>query len=152
VDYIRTTFFHKKLPWILSASDDQTLRIWNWQSRSSIAVLAGHNHYVMCAQFHPTDDLIVSGSLDQSIRIWDFSKLRQKQLLPEKKKENHGSSKFAVHADLFSHPDVTVRHVLGKFKKFETTNCFQRGTIEESIGLLFILICLWLFREQMIVW
>jgi WD40 repeat protein len=55
LDYIRTTFFHKNYPWIISASDDQTVRIWNWQSRSSIAILTGHNHYVMCAQFHPTD-------------------------------------------------------------------------------------------------
>lgn len=31
----------------------QTIRIWNWQSRTCIAVLTGHNHYVMCAAFHP---------------------------------------------------------------------------------------------------
>lgn len=31
----------------------QTIRIWNWQSRTCIAVLTGHNHYVMCAGFHP---------------------------------------------------------------------------------------------------
>jgi coatomer protein complex subunit alpha (xenin) len=34
LDYIRTVFFHHELPWILSASDDQTIRIWNWQNRS----------------------------------------------------------------------------------------------------------------------
>ena len=51
----------------------QTIRIWNWQSRTSIAVLTGHNHYVMCAQFHPTEDLVVSASLDQTARVWDIS-------------------------------------------------------------------------------
>jgi coatomer subunit alpha len=54
-----------RYPWIVSASDDQTIRIWNWQSRTCIAVLTGHNHYVMCAAFHNKDDLIVSASLDQ---------------------------------------------------------------------------------------
>ena len=54
--------------WILSSSDDQTVRIWNWQSRQCISVLTGHNHYVMCAQFHPTEDLVVSASLDQTVR------------------------------------------------------------------------------------
>lgn len=49
------------------------LRIWNWQSRTCICVLTGHNHYVMCAQFHPSEDTIVSASLDQTIRIWDYS-------------------------------------------------------------------------------
>jgi len=46
-DYIRTVEFHPNdLPWILSCSDDQTIRIWNWQSRNCLAVLTGHNHYV----------------------------------------------------------------------------------------------------------
>lgn len=73
LDYIRSTFFHNKYPWILSASDDQTIRIWNWQSRNCICILTGHNHYVMCAQFHLTEDLVVSASLDQTVRVWDIS-------------------------------------------------------------------------------
>ena len=73
MDYIRTTYFHHEHPWIISASDDQTIRIWNWQSRNCISILTGHNHYVMCAQFHPKEDLIVSASLDQTVRVWDIS-------------------------------------------------------------------------------
>lgn len=73
MDYVRTTFFHHEYPWILSASDDQTIRIWNWQSRTCISVLTGHNHYVMCAQFHPSEDQIVSASLDQTVRVWDIA-------------------------------------------------------------------------------
>lgn len=52
LDYIRTVEFHNEHPWVVSASDDQTIRIWNWQSRNCISVLTGHNHYVMCARFH----------------------------------------------------------------------------------------------------
>lgn len=70
---MRTTYFHHEYPWILSASDDQTIRIWNWQSRTCISVLTGHNHYVMCAMFHPTEDQIVSASLDQTVRVWDIA-------------------------------------------------------------------------------
>ena len=58
LDYIRTVSFHNEHPWIVSASDDQTIRIWNWQSRTCVSVLTGHNHYVMCALFHPKDDLV----------------------------------------------------------------------------------------------
>lgn len=70
---MRTTFFHHEYPWILSASDDQTIRIWNWQSRTCISVLTGHNHYVMCAMFHSSEDQIVSASLDQTVRVWDIA-------------------------------------------------------------------------------
>lgn len=67
------SFASQEYPWILSASDDQTIRIWNWQSRSCVSILTGHNHYVMCARFHPTQDLIVSASLDLTVRVWDIS-------------------------------------------------------------------------------
>lgn len=82
LDYIRTVQFHSEYPWIVSASDDQTIRTWNWQSRTCISVLTGHNHYVMCAMFHPKEDLIVSASLDQTVRVWDISGLRKKSVAP----------------------------------------------------------------------
>ncbi|KAM6503631.1 coatomer subunit alpha-2 [Amanita muscaria] len=77
LDYVRTVQFHHEMPWILSASDDQTIRIWNSTSRNCIAVLTGHSHYVMSAQFHPKEDLIVSASMDQTVRVWDISTLRK---------------------------------------------------------------------------
>ena len=61
----------------ISASDDQTIRIWNSTSRQCIAVLTGHSHYVMSVQFHPKEDLIVSASMDQTVRVWDISGLRK---------------------------------------------------------------------------
>ena len=81
LDYIRTVQFHNEHPWVVSASDDQTIRIWNWQTRACVSVLTGHNHYVMCAQFHAKEDLVLSASLDQTVRVWDISGLRKK-LLP----------------------------------------------------------------------
>ncbi|RDB29920.1 Coatomer subunit alpha [Hypsizygus marmoreus] len=77
LDYVRTVQFHHEMPWILSSSDDQTIRIWNSTSRNCIAVLTGHSHYVMSAQFHPKDDLVVSASMDQTVRVWDISGLRK---------------------------------------------------------------------------
>uniref|UniRef100_A0A673X5B0 COPI coat complex subunit alpha n=1 Tax=Salmo trutta TaxID=8032 RepID=A0A673X5B0_SALTR len=91
------------------ASDDQTIRIWNWQSRTCVCVLTGHNHYVMCAQFHPSEDLVVSASLDQTVRVWDISGLRKKNLSP-------GAVETDVRGisgvDLFGASDAVVKHVL----------------------------------------
>ena len=115
----------------MSASDDQTVRLWNWQSRTCLAVLTGHNHYVMCAGFHPKDDLVVSASLDQTVRVWDVSALRAKTANPGTvggmgmgggmgggggyHDGPHGSSSLAsAGADLFGGAggDVSVKYVL----------------------------------------
>lgn len=118
LDYIRTTYFHHEYPWILSASDDQTIRVWNWQSRTCICVLTGHNHYVMCAHFHPSEDLVVSASLDQTVRVWDISGLRKKNVAPGPGGlEEH--LKNPSHTDLFGTSDAVVKHVLeGKHTNF----------------------------------
>jgi coatomer protein complex subunit alpha (xenin) len=94
----------------LSSSDDQTIRIWNWQNRSSVALLTGHNHYVMCAQFHPKEDLVVSASLDQTVRVWDISGLRKKNISP-----GAVSAESALNipqTDLFGTTDAMVKHQL----------------------------------------
>lgn len=73
LDRIRTVQFHQKYLWIVSASDDRTVRIWNWESRACYSVLSGHTHSVMSASFHPqNNNLLLSASLDKTIRVWDI--------------------------------------------------------------------------------
>ena len=118
----------------LVCSDDQTVRIWNWQSRQCISVLTGHNHYVMCAQFHPSEDMVVSASLDQTVRVWDISGLRKKSVAPgpggrgrSQKLNTDIAVNYALLAcpgledqikqhtntpDLFGQADAVVKHVL----------------------------------------
>jgi hypothetical protein len=109
LDYIRTVAFHPEYPWIVSASDDQTIRIWNWQSRNCISVLTGHNHYVMSAMFHPKEDLVVSASLDQTVRVWDIGGLRKKSVAPG---DDLMRLPQAVNNELFGGGDAVVKYVL----------------------------------------
>ncbi|KAG0560938.1 hypothetical protein KC19_9G025800 [Ceratodon purpureus] len=108
LDYIRTVQFHHENPWIVSASDDQTIRIWNWQSRTCISVLTGHNHYVMCASFHIKEDLVVSASLDQTVRVWDIGALRKKSVAPA----DDMMRLTQMNTDLFGGGDSVVKYVL----------------------------------------
>lgn len=108
----------------MSTSDDQTIRIWNWQSRTCICVLTGHNHYVMCAQFHPSEDMVVSASLDQTVRVWDISGLRKKNVAPGPGGlDDH--LKGAGHTDLFGQSDAVVKHVLEGHDRGVNWACFH---------------------------
>lgn len=58
---------------ILTASGDQTVKIWDVQEKKCLGTLAGHNGSVKSICSHPTNsDIIVSGSRDGCFRIWDL--------------------------------------------------------------------------------
>ena len=56
---------------IVSASSDNTLRLWDGQSGESLATLEGHADLVQSAQFSPDGLRIVSASSDNTLRLWD---------------------------------------------------------------------------------
>jgi hypothetical protein len=56
---------------IVTASDDQTARIWDAATGKEIMVLRGHEERVNSAVFSPDGARIVTASDDQTARIWD---------------------------------------------------------------------------------
>ncbi|KOB69607.1 Coatomer protein complex subunit alpha [Operophtera brumata] len=126
LDYIRTTFFHHEYPWILSASDDQfhptedllvsasldqSVRVWDYSGlrKKNVApgpsglaehlrnpqatdlfgqadavvkhVLEGHDRGVNWASFHPTLPLIVSAADDRQVKLWRMNDAKQELIL-----------------------------------------------------------------------
>ena len=56
---------------IVTASLDNTARIWDAQTGKLLAVLQGHTGAVASAEFSPNGKRIVTAYLDNSARIWD---------------------------------------------------------------------------------
>ncbi|AES74373.1 putative transcription factor WD40-like family [Medicago truncatula] len=58
---------------ILTASGDQTVKVWDVQEKKCLGVLTGHTGSVKSISSHPTNpDILVSGSRDGSFRLWDL--------------------------------------------------------------------------------
>jgi WD40 repeat protein len=51
-DYIRAIAIHPTQPFCLTASDDMTIKLWDWEKAwKCVQVFDGHSHYVMCEYF-----------------------------------------------------------------------------------------------------
>ena len=60
---------------IVSASGDETVRIWNAATGECLRTLEGHTGNVWSASFSPDGSRIVSASPEDIVRIWDISDL-----------------------------------------------------------------------------
>jgi len=66
---IFSDFFQKS--YIISGSEDKTIKLWNINNRDPILSLEGHEDIVLGLDCHPTiDSIIASGSMDNTIKIW----------------------------------------------------------------------------------
>lgn len=68
-------------PYILTTSDDRTIKIWDYTTKSLIATLEGHTSNVSFAVFHPELPIIISGSEDGTVKIWHANTYRLEQTL-----------------------------------------------------------------------
>ncbi|RTL68368.1 MAG: TIR domain-containing protein, partial [Hyphomicrobiales bacterium] len=59
---------------IVTASDDNTARVWDVERGSEIATLKGHEGPVQSAAFSPDGRRIVTASYDNTARVWDVER------------------------------------------------------------------------------
>jgi len=71
-DYIRCVEVHPTLPYILSSSDDMSVKLWDWDKGfANTQTFEGHSHYVMQVKLNPKDtNTFATASLDRSIKVW----------------------------------------------------------------------------------
>lgn len=72
---------HPDKPYLITASDDYTIRVWDYQMKSNVAVLEGHTSNVSFAIFHPELPIIISGAEDRVVSIWNANTFKHEQTL-----------------------------------------------------------------------
>lgn len=60
--------------WIVSAGEDATVRVSDWETLGLIHTFEGHKEPVMHVEISGSQEFAVTGSLDRTIRIWDLKK------------------------------------------------------------------------------
>jgi division protein 1 len=71
-DIITALDFDAPFGTMVTASLDDTVKVWDLNAGRCIGLLEGHQAYVRCLQVE--DNLVATGSTDASIRLWDLSK------------------------------------------------------------------------------
>jgi WD40 repeat protein len=112
---------------IVTASFDNTARLWDGTTGKEIAVLRGHEGFVNSAAFSPDGPHIVTVSADKTVRLWDGETGKEITVL-----RGHESD---VYSAAFS-PDGT-RIVTASWDK--TARLWDAGTIPK--GNLFAIAC-----------
>src|SRR5207244_5903300 len=57
--------------WILTASEDNTARVWNAANGQLVAKLEGHSDWVLHAAFSPDGQRVVTASEHTTARLWN---------------------------------------------------------------------------------
>lgn len=65
--------FHPKFTWVVSSSDDCSIRLWDWESGKFIRSLRGHTSAVQDLDFDTEGERLASCSADMSIKLWDMT-------------------------------------------------------------------------------
>lgn len=60
--------------YIISGSEDKTIRIWNFSEKREQKTYYGHSNYVSTISLIENDFYLLSGSNDDTVKLWDLTK------------------------------------------------------------------------------
>ncbi|KAG8497080.1 hypothetical protein CXB51_008336 [Gossypium anomalum] len=68
-------------PYLITGSDDNTAKVWDYQTKSCVQTLESHTHNVSAVCFHPELPIIITGSEDGTVCIWHATTYRLENTL-----------------------------------------------------------------------
>ena len=86
---------------LVSGSEDVTLKIWDTATGNVLRTLSGHDQAVLAAAISPDGRLIASGGADQTVRVWNVVTGQSSQGgLPHERRQERGVQRRWPTADL----------------------------------------------------
>ncbi|NES01067.1 MAG: hypothetical protein F6J86_46155, partial [Symploca sp. SIO1B1] len=58
--------------WVISASRDNTIKVWNLETGKEIFTLTDHTSLVLAVAVTPDGKRVISASSDNSLKVWDL--------------------------------------------------------------------------------
>ncbi len=90
---IKAVALHPDSHFIASASEDGTVRVWNFsQSQASLMTLVGHTAGIRTIAFSPSGKILATGSDDHTVRLWELDGISYKSKILRA----HGDGVWAV--------------------------------------------------------
>lgn len=81
-DWVETMVFSPDDQYIVTGSNDRSIRIWRAADGQLIGTLGGHASGVKVMEFSPLGSHLASGSRDGKLKIWDWQAGREVMTLP----------------------------------------------------------------------
>ncbi|GAX17931.1 COMPASS component SWD3 [Fistulifera solaris] len=66
---INQVSWNRAAPFLATASDDRTVRLWDAVTAEALVEFRGHSSFVFCVD--QTNNMLVSGSFDETVKLWD---------------------------------------------------------------------------------
>ncbi len=77
---------------ILSAANDNTVKLWDFASGKLIKSLRGHAGRVRSAVFTPNGQMILSGGHDNVVKLWDIAGYEESRVLQGRELQGHADA------------------------------------------------------------
>ncbi|MFN7098705.1 MAG: WD40 repeat domain-containing protein, partial [Gammaproteobacteria bacterium] len=61
--------------------DDNTICVWDVNTKQVLRYLTGHTHWVSCLAYSPQGSELASGSVDMTVRLWQLATGKERQVL-----------------------------------------------------------------------
>jgi len=114
---------------LLTASKDESIRLWNLQSATCVAIFAGHNGHrdsVLAVDFHPLGNMFVSAGMDTTIKLWNLDNEVVSQAIIQSRERKYLSGQNVHDSKDIKSQNETEQHYNSVFKtRFEQIPCFS---------------------------